>query len=1491
MADLEAIIEEASSTYGVSKDLIRGVIQAESSGHQYGDDGNVLASPAGALGLMQLMPDTAQGLGVDPMDARQNVLGGTKYLAQQLEKFGGDVPKALAAYNAGPQAVIDHNGVPPYKETQDYVNKITGMLGSGSFSLAGMTDRSRDAFGAVKPSVETIEPVPFSFWSTVGDSFVDSWYDSGIIGAGRAAWAGIGTQARQPFDITQDDVDYVDKALPGDIAGQRWVLMNAKNPEHLQKLLQMKQDDTKRRERLEGYKGFLAGSAKVVGSLGGALASDPTLLLPLGQSAVIGKAIGRLGMETASRLAMSKFARYGELAATNALINVGERKLAERYGGYQQDYTAAALVGGLAGAGLGIVGDVFRNRSTQKFVAALDNAETHSIVAAMDRKTPSELKSIKENVLKAHDVSFADSLNSPVLKKLVDDGKVAIISRKELEGLAKDLGRDLPSNEVKAFHKADEGLTVLVKDALRPGDNIENILAHEVGVHGNLLDTLGSKHYQTVKDTVLKRIANPKGAWVDAIKAVPEGGWEEVLGHWIERGQQDKVLSELRKGVSRVFRGVGAKADLTDMELRDFVKKSLQNEVERNQGFTTLADGSVVAHEDGIKFSAANIVNPNIISHVIEAEPGGGIVKNATNWISRTAEASRLYGTYQGIMASSPVKLAKQYAADIFADPRMRPFRSSRGVVIEKQKEHIQKQLLKRWEQFTDTRMKYLTDTLTEQGPVSPGRFMDFNKQVREYYNASFTDNLADPSLVGREWNPAVIQAANQIKNLRDDMITIAKKSAEMFGETGKNMLPKDWKALDEEMWRVIDDDRWLTFINKFPTVDKAIEFLEGYAKAAIKKDKIEEKLMGIKTAEYEIAKARYEKDLPKWQDKLKESRGKTVLKQPQAPEKPIVTPEEVEAEVNKVAREWAYGVGDQNLSNLDVFRKDTSSQLSSAANFFHDRVPMDTSRILDTPFGEPFSFDKHLRSDDLDHIIPRIVNRFSGEAAIRNFAKSSEALSLKRAQLASDLAKAEKFKEISAVEAQRVLEAYDEGLMRIRGQRREQDVRGKVGALVNTLKGLSYAQNGSMMGANQLGELSGSLAYVGLQSVTHIIPAVSNFLRELKIGKQGAALVKQAEEAVFGANIEASVWKTSWLSRIWQEASTKGDLLRYMDNVNTGVNFASRVVSSVSMLPKLTENMLRGIRRDTIMDTFRWAAGEKFSIWRNPFSDKKLLAAGLDGVKAEEVKAAINKYLTRDAQGNPQRLDLLHWQKEDPNTFFKWKTVIDNQAMRAMQQHTIGNTNLFANANNFTRMMFQFKDFSMKVMNGQLARVFTHHELDDIKSLMYSMGTNAMVYAGLTYGKAYARFDDAGKREEYLQDRLSPQNLASAAFLRGMVGTGLSIGEDLYEAATGAQSFRTTVDRSDRYGQQQADRTPGDAIGDFIGQFPAVRAGTSVFVDAPKFGYNAAKQAMTGIPSVSKRDLRDVFRAFPLQNFMPLIKLNEMLVDESDLPEKIRKR
>ncbi len=117
----EDMIEAAAEKYDVDSRLVKAIAIAESNMNQ--DD----ISDAGAIGVMQLMPETARGLGVDPYDEQQNIEGGAKYIRQMLDTFNGNVRKAVAAYNAGPGAVQRYGGIPPYGETQHYVGRVMDL--------------------------------------------------------------------------------------------------------------------------------------------------------------------------------------------------------------------------------------------------------------------------------------------------------------------------------------------------------------------------------------------------------------------------------------------------------------------------------------------------------------------------------------------------------------------------------------------------------------------------------------------------------------------------------------------------------------------------------------------------------------------------------------------------------------------------------------------------------------------------------------------------------------------------------------------------------------------------------------------------------------------------------------------------------------------------------------------------------------------------------------------------------------------------------------------------------------------------------------------------------------------------------------------------------------------------------------------------------------------------------------------------------------------
>jgi soluble lytic murein transglycosylase-like protein len=114
------VIDKACAKYGVDPSLVKAVVRAESGFSSRAE------SRSGARGLMQLMPSTAAELGVDDLfDPEQNIDAGVRYMKQQLDRFGNE-KLALAAYNAGPASVVKHHGIPPFRETQSYVDKVIG---------------------------------------------------------------------------------------------------------------------------------------------------------------------------------------------------------------------------------------------------------------------------------------------------------------------------------------------------------------------------------------------------------------------------------------------------------------------------------------------------------------------------------------------------------------------------------------------------------------------------------------------------------------------------------------------------------------------------------------------------------------------------------------------------------------------------------------------------------------------------------------------------------------------------------------------------------------------------------------------------------------------------------------------------------------------------------------------------------------------------------------------------------------------------------------------------------------------------------------------------------------------------------------------------------------------------------------------------------------------------------------------------------------------
>lgn len=166
-ANLNTIFEEAAQKYNVPSSLLKAVGKAES------DFNSRAVSHCGAQGVMQLMPATAKGLGVtDSFDPYQNIMGGAKYLSQMLKKYNGNTKLALAAYNAGSNNVDKYNGIPPFKETQNYVVKVMKYAGEGMVTIPSSSGASSISGGSVSVPYKTSSSYDSSY-KNILDSITD----------------------------------------------------------------------------------------------------------------------------------------------------------------------------------------------------------------------------------------------------------------------------------------------------------------------------------------------------------------------------------------------------------------------------------------------------------------------------------------------------------------------------------------------------------------------------------------------------------------------------------------------------------------------------------------------------------------------------------------------------------------------------------------------------------------------------------------------------------------------------------------------------------------------------------------------------------------------------------------------------------------------------------------------------------------------------------------------------------------------------------------------------------------------------------------------------------------------------------------------------------------------------------------------------------------------------------------------------------------------
>lgn len=1373
-------------------------------------------------------------------------------------------------------------------------------IGSDPTNLFFNTGQGAYGLPENTPNPEDPAPPP-SFLEETKDRFLNSFYDQGIVSVVRSGWSALESMAStghwtvpgfSKFSPSQAEVELVSKMLPGDYTAQKFILMNAMSSDHLNRLLMMKREDLERAQRVSQYDDVAWSS---IGTIAGTLL-DPMMLIPVvGQEAILAKGIGRLGA-IGLKLSQNKMVRYADLAAQNAAMMGADRFLASRYGGHEAHYAPSMILGGIAGAASGALVDLMRrgvrNEAVRVLDGAVDNMESHAIARAMDAPVPSEIRGNLQALLgRLHDSQFASTLvkEGSAAANLLKSGRIFVMSKDEAKKVAQEL--NLPvKDDFKAFDIQGTGISVLTKEHVT-AETLDGLVAHEVGVHEGLQGFLGKTGYKDIMNEIKKRVDNPTSPeWQRAVKT--GGDLEEILGHWIEQApKNDTLFTSLKGKVDKSLRKMGVKKGISDEELKDIVQRSVQHQAYKENPVRVNPDGTMDAF--GIRYSENNIFNLNTWAKWFDADGKNLAQKDLPFFVpdkfGRSLEAGWFFKTPYGVLVNSKTKTGATIADLLGHDSRMRPRNSAATMSAEKQAEHLNNRWRGMYSDVIDIREKYLMDTILSHGVPTPYRRLQFDKDVMECLNAKYAGN--NIHLERTSWEPAVEQAADRIKKIMEDMWEHAQMPSERLGGVKGNgsLVDPRLKAVDHEFYRVTDDEALTKFVGKyFKKPEEAIELLTDYARQYVKRDVVIAKLERAEEIRYADALARWEKQTEALQKKnAKKPDAKVEL--PPRPEKQKVTDETVDEWIDKESANWARGQIDRDVSQLTF--NGGGRYGDDTATFLRERFPLDTSAKMETKWGD-FCFDRDLRDTRLESIFLKMMKRTSGEIAIHNTLGNTT----KRAEIldrfAQELGHAEgKPGGISSAQKELELKAAHTLIDRIRGVRGFGENKTVGDAVSELLRNKAYGDVGGNMTAAQLGEFGGAIAYVGGRILMSAVPCLSDLYRKITVGALKADIAKEVTHRAFGEDLMKRVWTTSssYESRVFREVSERGSKLAYAgDKLNEVAKFVGKVTSTVNRLPQLTDRMINEARLWTTLDSIDWANGAKFGNIikpRNPFSEWNLKAIGIHSKDAEQaLKADIKKYIGSGSADDAK------WLKENPTTYFQWKMMVDNNAMRAFQQQTVGNMSMLKESNWFTRLFFQFKDFTFRAVNGQTMRAMSSRQADDVLAALFSMGTNMGAYAMLTHGRAYARFhDNEQKRQEYLKEQLSPWRLAVAAFSRGAI-TGSIPGflTDAYEIATGTPMFRTTVDNTMRKNTTMTSSNSKEYMGNvgenLVKQIPSAQ-GVNKAIQAPIAAYHLASGGG------SKEDIQDLVNGLPLNSWLGMMYLSAELKDHSKLPDKTPKK
>lgn len=1446
----------------------------------------------------------------------------------------------------------DNEGNKYYNSVNSLVNEVEG--GENPIDILGSAPVDSNFHSRANHEIlsDTPEPPPERDpFTRFIESAQDALLDSGVTSSLRYLWSEVNPTVRgsltvpgfnTPYSPTDEDIDYVKKLLPNDINAQNFVLTSAKSQDHMFMLAAMKKQDYDRTMRL-AQDAQMNGMnvAGILGSLVGGLLDPVNLgtvaLSGVGTARAFGKVLSRLGTNAQKLSAFSKIkaAQMAANAATGVAMMGTDRFLASEFGGFDANYlqymTQAAILGNAFDAMRMVKGAIPRSKTLQRTMVALDKMENNTIAGALDLVPANSLKqdikrelnslSSKTKEIDVPDIKAkkTEGVDLPTKKIEVDNHEAfrrkVGMTKLEME----ELGLSSPTDkEAKVRH-----LTVQQREAL-DAKRTRYVLTERQAIdfanaHGIPI-TKGTKAFNipATGQTVvigdrIKTKQQLKTALLDA--HTQSVGIKEVIGedaynrllsdplnkevrttlydlledkHWDASDPLVQKTLKYVRGNIKALRGE-KRTNVSDKTLLKWVKWSANEQKYRDTPIRVSKDGTLYMYDT--KFDKDNPANlateekwvsdQNEVDKKMQASLPSFMPKK----LGKFLEASPIFQTIYGVLGSSKLKLVRDMTNRVFLPTRGRQsdLGDTMSVVAERNKRYLQDRVRPFMHDYLDARNEWMSSH--QHYNFQEQHRLYFDSEVQKCYNAKYAGNTKGLSPEELQFDPAIEKAADTVFKVRQTCMDIMKEDPYAHGGLKglKSYMDKDYQVLDNEFTRKVDREALTRLINSMGNdTDKLIEKLDEYAHIAVKKDIVKQQ-MKLE------AERNFKKEHQKWEEA---NVGKNKEDIPPEPKLKEITDDMVEEEVDKRCKEWALGTVDQSES-LACFNHTGTHTGDNIPAFMRRRLPMDTTTRMPLTLRDgstiDFSFDKFLRDRNTDRIMSSYIDRVCGEVAMYDSLgnwRTDGILDKIEQQLQHGVSQGF----ISKTTAQREKKAIVEGFSRILSTNMDSDPHTFMDAVSQLLRTKSYADVGGQMFLAQLGEFGSAMAYCGNRVLFDNIPILKGIRRKMLSGEEKNLedIAKMIQEHTWGNALEARVWdrNASYESRSFRDAMGYSSVIaKRLDKLNSLEKIFSNVTSTLNQLPKLTDAMIKQTRVSGIIDSIKWAHGEKFGFSRQPFSDFFLKAANVKN--AEALKKDIIKYIGND-KADVSMLD--KWRKENPQTYFEWRNLMDNYSNRGIQQMSVGNTPLLKEKNWFTKLLFQFKDFSFRAINDQTLRVLSSRQCDDALAAMYAMGTNLASYMGLVYLRAYAKYpSDPQARQEYLNRNFTAGRLAWAAFSRGAITGSLpSFGSDIYEILTGTPMMRTTVNNSYNPRNDKGIGSASDIAGRMIKQMPAMSSGLD-----PMFAGVTSVSHILSDEGLSKEDIAGVMKTMPFNGFWGMTLLNSEINDitEAKSRKELRKQ